>query len=282
MVDFLKKPFKKLIFTACAVVLCFSGCTVDLLGLFGSNDLSVRFKERNNLKYIKSKGWESLSLGSNEYSFLIVSDTHIENGDAFGLERIKNVILGDNTIKFAAFTGDITQCAEKKDFNKFFEIADSLGIPCYPVIGNHDVYFNNWDNWKNLIGSTCYRIDDDAGWATLLILDTANGSFGDDQLNWLKKQLKTAKGRVFAFTHTNFFVDNPTDIQQLTDPRERAKVCSMLKGRCDTMFTGHLHSRVINDVGGVHYLCIEDFRVSKAYCVVSVSPNGISYRFGNL
>jgi len=269
-----------------AAILCFSSCTVDLFGLFGSTDLSVRLKERNNFRYLRPEDM-TLTLGD-KYSFILLADTHIENGDTFGLEKIKNVIADENTagsnIKFAVIVGDITQCAYKEDIQKYIDTVGSLalGIPSYPVIGNHDIYLNNWKNWKDLIGSTCYRINDSGNAATLFMLDSANGYFGNDQLNWLDNELKSAKGRVFVFTHFNFFVDSPSDIQQLTDTRERARVCAMLKGRCDTVFTGHLHYSVISKLGGVSYVSLEDFRDANAYCVVSVSPAGVSYRDGKL
>ena len=256
----------------------FSGCTVDLLGLFGSTGLSERFAERNNFNFLRPEE-RTISLGS-DFSFIVLSDTHIEKGDAFGLEKLAEVIAADSEIKFVIIIGDITQCAYKEDIIKFIEIARSMGVPCYPVIGNHDIYFNNWSNWKELIGSTCYRID--GGGATLFMLDSANAYFGKDQLDWLDRELKSTGGRVFAFTHSNFFVESPVDIQQVTDARERARVLSILRNRCDVMFTGHLHKRIITEAGGVQFISIEDFRHAKIYYRVSVTGGNISYRYEKL
>jgi len=275
MVTFLRRF---LLTTLLAAQCLFFGCTVDLLGLFGSTGLSERFAERNNFKFLLPEK-RSITLGD-EFSFIVLSDTHIENGDAFGLEKLAAEIAADTEIKFAIIIGDITQCAYEKDIKKFIEIAGLMGVPCYPVIGNHDIYFNNWENWKKHIGSTCYRID--GGGATLFILDSANAYFGKAQLDWLERELKSAKGRVFAFTHTNFFVESPTDIQQVTDARERARVFSILRNRCDVMFSGHLHKRIETEAGGVKFIAIEDFRHAKTYCRVTVSSSGISYRYEKL
>jgi len=273
MVTFLRR----FLLTSLLAVQClFFGCTVDLLGLFGSTGLSERFAERNNFKFLLPEQ-RTITLG-NDFSFIVLSDTHIENGDAFGLEKLAEVITPDD--KFVIIIGDITQCAYEQDIKKFIEIAGLMGIPCYPVIGNHDIYFNNWSNWKELIGSTCYRID--GGGATLFILDSANAYFGKDQLDWLDSELTGAKGRVFAFTHTNFFVESPTDIQQVTDVRERARVLSILRNRCDVMFSGHLHKRIESEAGGVKFIAIEDFRHAKIYCRVTVSGGGISYQYEKL
>jgi len=256
-----------------------SGCSVDLLGLFGSNDLNKRLKEKDNFHFL-SAGDLAPSFGDT-YSFVVLADTHIEDGDAFGLEALKDLVEGNTDIKFAVIAGDITQNATKQDIQKFFDIASSLGVPCYPVIGNHDIYFGNWSSWRDMIGSTCYKVEADT--ATLFILDSATGFFGNEQLNWLEKGLKSSTGRrVFVFTHSNLFVENPLEIQQLTDTAERARVASLLKGRCDAMFTGHLHEQIIKEAGGVKYISIEDYRMQKVYCLVSVTPGGISYEFKKL
>lgn len=45
-------------------------------------------------------------------------------------------------IKFVVFSGDLTNNAEKSQFLKFKQIADSLVIPYIPMMGNHDLWPN--------------------------------------------------------------------------------------------------------------------------------------------
>jgi 3',5'-cyclic AMP phosphodiesterase CpdA len=258
-------------------LLLFPACEADLAGFITtSSDLDTRLESRNVFVFLTDND-RNPSLG-NEYSFIVLTDTHIENGRTHGLERLKDSIVPDD--KFVVITGDITQDGRREDVEKFIEIADTLDIPCYPVIGNHDVYFKNWPVWRDLIGSTMYRIDRDT--TSLFFLDTANATLGSIQLNWLRDGLMTAGSHVFVFTHTNLFVETPKDIQQLTDTRERGRIISLLKGRAHAMFTGHMHKRLIRDAGGVSYISIEDFRRHKAYCRVHVSDAEIRYEFLNL
>ena len=257
--------------------ICFlNSCNVDLLGFFGSSDLDKRLKEKDNFRFLRPED-RTLSFGE-EYSFIVLTDTHIEKGNAFGLKRLKDAI--DSEVKFAIICGDITQNGQRKDVEKFREIAGALGVPCYPVIGNHDIYSGNWSNWKELIGSTRYRIN--GGSATLFILDSANCYFGDDQLNWLERELKNTKGRVFVFSHANLFMKNPLELQQFTDTRERARFISILKGRCDIMFMGHAHRRDVTEVGGVKFITVEDFHNNSVYCRISVKKTGITREFKKL
>jgi hypothetical protein len=114
------------------------------------------------------------------------------------------------------------------------------------------------------------------------MLDSANAFFGATQLNWLEQEIKNANGHVFIFTHWNLFSDGLFDIDQLTDTRERARLMSMLSDRCDAMFMGHIHKRIIYEAGGVQYITIEDYQANATYCRVYVSPTGLRYEFQRL
>jgi len=259
-------------------------CNQDLFGLFASNDLDERLKERDNLKFLKERkqDWTtSLSSLGDSYSFIVIADTHIEGGNAFGLEKLEDVVkTPELDIRFVVVLGDITQTGAEQDINTFIDIADKLGVPCYPVIGNHDFYFGNWHVWRDKIGSTNYRID--AGKTTLLILDSANSFFGKDQLDWLEREIKKRNDRVFVFTHSPLFVTGPANMQQITDPKERARVVSILRDKCDIMFMGHSHRNYYNKAGNVEYVTIEDYVNKKSYCIVKVTQNGIEFSIEKL
>ena len=269
-------------FSVAALVasLLFISCHGDILGLIGSADFEYRQGQRNRLVYLDEK-YRRMNLGE-RYTFVVLSDTHIENSKAQGLERLAGALVESDA--FVVINGDVTQSGKREEVKRFLSIAEDIAqqwdIPVFPVLGNHDTYFDNWNVWKNLIGSSVYRIDMDT--ATLIMLDSANATFGTGQLAWFEDQLKTANGRVFVFTHTNLFVRDVQDFQQLTDVRERARIMSLLPGRCDALFMGHVHQRLEQRIGGVHYITTEDFRSHKTYCRVSVGPEGISWQFHSL
>jgi 3',5'-cyclic AMP phosphodiesterase CpdA len=272
-------PKTMFLLTLCGSIFLLSGCSLDLSGFFVSSDVESRLASKNIFHFLTDSD-RNLSLGAS-YSFVTLSDTHIEGGDAHGLEKLKDHIAPSD--KFVAVTGDITQNGSREDLEKFIEIAETLGIPCYPVIGNHDVFFGNFSNWRDLIGSTSYRIDHSN--TTLFILDSANSSFGASQIDWLRKELESPRNHVFVFTHVNLFVGSPLNAAhagQLSEIRERAKVMSILKGRVDAVFMGHIHMRLIREAGGVKYIVTEDFKDHRTYCRVYVSEAGIRYEFLSL
>jgi len=277
------KPVLK-IFLPILLVCVTVSCNVDLFGLFVSTDLDERLKEKNNFIFLKDSDF-FLTL-ENNYRFIVITDIHTEGGDAHGLEKLKDVIIENNEtegnpkIKFAAFCGDNTQNGAVQDFNKIIEIARSLGIPVYPVIGNHDIYFGNWSVWKNLIGSTSYRVNGDS--AALFILDSANGFLGKGQLDCLENELRSAHGRVFVFSHHNLFAGSAVNIQQMTDTREIARLVSLIRGKGGIMFTGHSHERLVKETGGALFINIEDYLTHKTYCLVTVKGTSVSYEFKKL
>jgi len=254
-----------------------SGCNLDFAGLFGSADLETRWMARNTFNFLTSED-RNIAL-DDAYSFIVVTDIHINEGNARGLEKLKDVLENDRDIKFVVFNGDITQNGKRNNIEKFIQIAGTLDVPCYPVIGNHDIFFGNWKVWEELIGSTCYRIN--CGKTSLLILDSANEYFGAKQLDWLESELKNVKGQVFVFSHTNIFLDTPLRTEH-SDIRERARFISLLKGRCDVIFTGHSHIRLVTELNGIKNINIEDFRDNAVYCQVWVSKDGIQYDFRKL
>ncbi|MCL2181766.1 MAG: metallophosphoesterase [Treponema sp.] len=265
----------------CAAVCALSSCNIDLLGIFISTDLDERLESRHIFNFLTNDDF-NITL-PDTYSFIVLSDTHIEDGNMYGLENMTEIITekaANNALKFVVILGDITQHGSYNDIRKFIEFAQTLSVPCYPVIGNHDIYFGNWPIWKENIGSTSYKVS--LNNTTLFILDSANSFIGAKQLDWLESELKNTSGRIFVYTHCPLFATNPVNVKQLNDTSERARIVSMLVNRCDMMFMGHSHQRNVSEAGNVTYINIEDFKKNKTYCFVTVTETSISYVFESL
>jgi len=257
----------------------FSSCNNDFLGLFISSELSERLMSADDFVLLSNADLNA-DWGS-EFSFLVITDLHIENENVYGLEKITDIVNDPaNDIKFIVAVGDITQGGHRRDLQKFIDVLSGIGLPFYPVIGNHEVYFGNWHNWRDMIGSSRYRVN--GGETTLFILDTANAFLGRSQLSWLENELKTAAKNVFVFSHVNVFAEGPVDFKMLSDHRERAMLVSILAGKANLMISGHTHRHIARDAGGVRYLSVDDFKVRSAYCIVNVSPQGVNYTMGRI
>jgi 3',5'-cyclic AMP phosphodiesterase CpdA len=245
------------------------------------DDYDSRFTYHNEFRFLSTSNGDFTPDLGEPYEFIVLSDTHI-SGSADDFAAIKDHV---GSARFLVVTGDITDNGTGEEFERFKDAARAIrttaGIPCYPVIGNHDIYTNRGTPWKEHIGSASYRIN--GGDTSLFILDNANGYFGNDQITWFERELNSVPGRVFVFAHENFFISSSPsslfDAEQTTDVRERALFTSLLRGRCDIMFMGHLHKRIINKFAGVWFIMLEDFRSTKTFCRVRVSGENISWTF---
>jgi predicted phosphodiesterase len=263
--------FRKRAFSAVLVGAVFLLSACDQIAYY--NDYDSRFDWHDDARFASL----TPPLGD-VYSFLVISDTHIGNeNDALRFEKIKACL--EPSDRFVVITGDITGEGTREQLRLYLNAASSIGIPCYPVIGNHDIYTERGNAWKEALGSTVYRIDSPG--TSLFILDNANGSFGYEQLEWLERELKSAGKNCFVFAHENLFVESsPPNIEQITDIRERARMMHLLKNRCAAMFMGHLHQRITGEAGGVRYIVMENYGGSGGFCRVRVSGGGISLEFG--
>jgi len=257
-------PEKK-IFPVLICILMLISCNLQYY-----NDFDSRFAWHDDVRFPAL----SPPLGE-EYSFIVMSDTHIsDENDAERLAGIKTKLNASD--RFIVITGDVTEDGSREQFQFFLDASAVIGIPCYPVIGNHDIYTDRGKYWKELIGSAVYRIDSSD--TSLFFLDNANGTFGYEQLEWFERELKTAGKNIFVFTHENFFIDSsPPDHGQITDIRERARVMALVKNRCAAVFMGHLHKRIIKKFDRVTYIMLEDYKYRGIYCRVYVSNFGFSW-----
>ncbi len=202
------------------------------------------------------------------YSFIVISDIHLKKNDTRMLENLQHAFIkGDS---FIVVTGDITATGGKEGLKDFVDIMQKMPVPCYPVIGNHDIYKHNWPTWQSMIGETVYRVDKED--TTLIMLDSANGYLGKNQLEWLEQQLQTRQKHVFVFSHCNFFIPRRTVLQQFASFAERRHFVSICKGKVDAVFTGHSHKQYSHIAEGVLFQNMEDFRDKGTFCRVHVSP----------
>ncbi len=253
--------------------------------LFLTSDFTARTPEQNtrlpiNYKALKNiaKPEKAHSVFAEEYSFLIITDLHLKEDNARGIENIKNIVKPSD--EFLIINGDLTNSGTREQMNLLLHVLDTVPIPVYPVIGNHDIYFHAWPLWQELFGETIYRID--SGNTTLLILDSANGRLGQQQMLWIEQQLKQTREHVFVFSHCNFFIPRFSVLQQFAALWERNHIFNLFHNKVDAVFTGHSHKRHIHIAKEVPYVNLDDFRDKNSFCRVYVTFFGIRYEYGNI
>lgn len=208
-----------------------------------SDNFSGKLSEPNNID----------PSGNNQFSFAIMGDVHIgsDRGDIMekAIDLSKNA--GDS---FIIFAGDITNNAESSEFSKFKEQVENKNMDYRVAIGNHDIYYQGWKHFKKFIGRSIYSFDADN--VHITILDSANGSLGERQLNWLEDDLQsTNKAIKIVISHFPPWIGKFSNIFKMDSEEEAAILKNMLhENKVNYMFSAHYHGYEQAQLGFTKYI----------------------------
>lgn len=242
---------KAAVAVACGIaVFGLGSCSIDLFGYFFSES-SPDLRFSNSSGQVTSK--YMVPEVAENFSFLFVTDLHIETAKHTYLEGLKSRI---DDAEFVIFGGDLTQNGRREDFVFFKAKSDALGVPYYQVLGNHDVYSGGWQAAMDILGPSTYsvKLGNDA---RLICLDTANGTLGIKQYTWLREELeKTTESFIIVASHVQFFTNNFMETQQFTFPEESAQLFRLFdQYGVDLVLAGHSHSYDYKKIGQTgHYV----------------------------
>ena len=231
-------------------------------------------------------------VSADEYLFYVCTDVHVSE-TADNLQRFMRDFRNDPLASFGLCLGD---CIDVKGKMKSFAgtiqydpLRDSYDHPLYTAVGNHDTYFSQWDEFYEYVGPSCYyfTVSGSFGKDLFICLDSASGTFGRKQLEWLEGFLERERGHyrhVFVFTHTDFFNTDGMNLTSGNYMLDETYFVADLFDRSDVsaVFQGHIHSR--NDLWfrDVRYTVVgalKDGTESPEYLKVKVSAEGFGYEW---
>lgn len=204
--------------------------------------------------------------------FLVFSDLHyddVEDGD----KRIDTILANarDRQLDFIVSLGDL--CKPVAANRKILEIINSLGVPFYPVIGNHETdeadlsaitefyslnapyYSVVYGNYKFIFLNTCYLMEN--GTEKEYFKRNFKHTLSEypivpiDEIRWLQEELNDGK-KYIVFSHHSFVnefmkrgVSNKTTIQEL-----------FRKNSVSLCLNGHDHGDSFACIDGVSYMTV--------------------------
>lgn len=195
---------------------------------------------------------------SGDFSFLLVSDTHLGKEDGFRVDDKFSDWLDENGAKlgisFIVNLGDLTDDSKQEEFDAYNEELrkwqEATGTDIFiPVIGNHDnridgpALFMKEYSLKN----TYYRFDFNG--VEFYILDTSFRSMGRQQLALFEKAMETADKSTpkIVLSHVPLHGSSTVIYAAMTDSAEvRSIVQAMRKGGAGAYLTGHQHKGEIH------------------------------------
>ena len=178
----------KIALLLCTVLFCYScGEDVDLSGYIYSPD-PVNERVKQSLDWNVSHPASEIVVTGTGYSLLVAGDLHIG-----GTGNLDSFLTQANTggISGLVIVGDLTS-GHREDFEIFKDkLVSKNSVPAFLIIGNHDLFFNGWDTYFDLFGSSTYsftvRTDDATD--LYICLDSGGGTHGWRQIEWLKDLL---------------------------------------------------------------------------------------------
>lgn len=191
--------------------------------------------------------------GSNAFTFAVFGDTHVGlTATSFittALTKSKNE--GD---AFVVIAGDLTNLGKADEFNAYVGTMNAAAHPYRSVIGNHDLYFDGWNNFKQFVGRSIYSFDADN--VHFSILDSGNGTLGEAQLNWLKNDLAgTSQPIKVVVSHYSPISGGLDNLFKLSSEEECAVLKNILhKNNVNYMVAGHYHGFREANLGNTTYI----------------------------
>ena len=193
-----------LILIAAALIFA-TGCNrLDILGMV-VNRSDTEERVADWLDYDAQNGMPVIENAPDEYHVYSCSDSHYSERDSIvphsENDRLYKYITAernDPKALFAIHAGDMVNESGEAGFCMTLKALDynadtqAENDPCFLVIGNHDVYFDCADYFKQYFHTSTYTVTVKtvSGNKDLFIfLDSGNGTHGERQLEWLEEQL---------------------------------------------------------------------------------------------
>jgi UDP-2,3-diacylglucosamine pyrophosphatase LpxH len=277
---------KHIVFILTAIAIC-SCNRVDFKGLFipTGDGVEKRFEQSAEMNKDLKAGTVHIE-GS--YIFYVAADPHI-NTTHRNLTVFNGAFRNDAGAAFGVILGD---CIDVRDnLPKYMEALahdptrHAYDHELFHLLGNHDVFFNGWDDFKEIVGPSVYWFEVEAGTDRdlYITLDTATGTLGRKQSEWLRTFLaenRQSYRHCIIMTHTNFFYTDNSQTGSGNLPIEECFSLIDLLGRHDVslVLQGHDHYREDLSYNGVRYVVlgtIHDESEAPEYLKVEVGPDDI-------
>lgn len=201
-----------------------------------------------------------------------------------------------NKLDFLVELGDFVDAADSVDVElgylktvnqKFSKICKDR----HYVLGNHCVDTLKKEEFLGAVGQEKSYYSFDRNGFHFVVLDSCFRSDGvpyarrnfkwtdanipDEELDWLKADLKSTKNQTIVFAHQRLDVSNNHGVKNNADVRKILES----SGKVRAVFQGHSHQNDLKDIGGIHYCTmvamVEGSGVeNNGYSIVEIAPEG--------
>lgn len=216
-----------------------------------------------------------------DFSFAILSDTHISTNNDSAAEDLISVVSDINknkTIDFVIVAGDITEVGDYKSLKLAKSILDKLEKKVYVVPGNHD---SKWspsamNDFSNIFGYERFKFKHNGilflGFNSGPIIRMSDGHINPQDIKWLQKELTNeSETPTFLVTHYPLKDGDVDNWHEVTDVVRQFNIISFIGG--------HYHNNQVLSYDGIPGLIcrstLKDAEQNTGYTLINVHNNSI-------
>lgn len=260
----------KKVFIICLLV-CITACDkIDLTGVISPGSINVEKRFAQSMEWNDAHPPLVLNVPNDDYQFYVCTDIHTEQ-TTNNLTKVLNLERNNPNAYFTIILGDLVNVkgAMPTFYNalKYNPTTQLKNDTVLVIAGNHDLFNNQWDDYKTYFGTSTYYITVQTPTAKdlLVFLDTGSGTLGTSQLKWLKNLLENQRNNYrncIVCSHVNLFRANGSYISSGNFTMEETyELCDIFtKNNVNFFLQGHHHKREIFDFNNVNYLLVETLR----------------------
>lgn len=265
----------------------------DIIGMVAGSSPRIDLRFQESKQYNDEHPVVTINALNEDYRVYVGTDTHVDSTRR-NWETFISDYHADPKCPVAIHLGDFINAQNHYDFmaSALTDVprnpakADTL----MPVIGNHDIYFNQWNLYKKFFKTSTYYfiVRTPAGKQDLyIVLDSSEGTMGGKQLAWLREVLEWADNQPFRHrivcTHTSFFKrDSSQGHTSNYSVEEGYAILNLLeKHHVNMVWTGHDHSREITQIKDMTCIIVDtmqDIEKTPYYMVVDMGDD-IRFQF---
>ena len=273
-------------------VSCGPDTRLDMIGMFAGSSPTIDQRFEQSMQYNQQAGYATIHALSDNYRVYVCTDTHIHKTRT-RWEYFVGTYHADSLCPVAIHLGDIIDAT-----TDFAYVEDVLKSTIFPtksdtlmaVCGNHDIYFKQWEKFIKAFKTSSYYfvVTTPTGKKDLFVVfDSADGTVGSKQLDWLRETLTWAEKQDFrhivACTHTHFFKrDNSQGhTSNYTLEETYALLNLFTQHGVEMIWSGHDHSREITQVKGMTCIVVDSMKDEdkEPYHMLVTMGEKIDYEF---
>ena len=266
---------------------------LDLIGNIAGTSPRIDQRLADSEKYNATHPFVTLHATEENYHVYVCTDTHITT-EVARWQSFIDAYHKDILCPVAIHLGDVVDAQNHFDdvYNAFAAVPNNLikKDTIMVVAGNHDICFSQWPAFLETFKTSTYYfiVETPQGQQDLYIMfDSADGTVGSKQLEWIKATLAWAAEKDFrhivACTHTHFFMrDGSQGVATNFTIEETYTLLNLFQSYgVDMVWTGHDHSREVTQYKDMTCIIVDsmtDEDKSPHYMLVNMG-NKITFDF---